>query len=379
MSNTILPKRKATAGSVPGASDLQAGELAVNTADGRLYTELANGTVVNLAAKSIEGQAIAPAGVTASGALAFVPATSATPNVTGQIQFERTSNTSIRIKMLGTDSVVREAILALAPLIHPEASDWSTRVTTNGGSVSSTTLTAVSDFCYAIDSAGIRDRFYRLNLFCGTGLSACLVPLFRGQSLNGTQLGNTTDTNNGPFVAGDYTETGTSGGLVGDGSTKFLATGMTQSAIGTTGHASIYHRGTLPSASAAFLRASDGVDDIMGFDYSTGLSSMRGWWGTAGTAAFGGSSGGHWLVTRTAANALSNYRAGSSVSSDTTNVTLSLQSVGLYVFASNQNGTASLYSAARLQGYSLGLSMTAAQAASFNTAMVAFQTALTRN
>jgi len=97
--------------------------------------------------------------------------------------------------------------------IHPEAADWANRVRANSGSVSGTTLNAVSKFCASISSAGIRDRFYRLNLFCGTGLAACLMPLYRGPSLGGTQYGGTTDTNNGPFVSGDYTETGTSGGL----------------------------------------------------------------------------------------------------------------------------------------------------------------------
>lgn len=55
---------------------------------------------------------------------------------------------------------------------HPEAQDWRNRVITNGGTVSGSTLTAVSNFCRSIDAAGLRDRFYRLNLFCGTGLSA---------------------------------------------------------------------------------------------------------------------------------------------------------------------------------------------------------------
>jgi hypothetical protein len=54
--------------------------------------------------------------------------------------------------------------------IHPEAADWANRVRANGGSVSGSTLTAVSRFCASISAAGIRDRFYRLNLFCGTGL-----------------------------------------------------------------------------------------------------------------------------------------------------------------------------------------------------------------
>lgn len=116
--------------------------------------------------------------------------------------------------------------------VHPEAAAWRTAVTSNGGSVSGTTLSAVDKFCKAIDTAGIRDRFYRLNLFCGTGLSAALVPLYRGPSRTGTQHGNTTDTNNN-FVSGDYAETGATGGLKGDGSTKYLATGLPMTFLGS--------------------------------------------------------------------------------------------------------------------------------------------------
>ena len=114
----------------------------------------------------------------------------------------------------------------IASGVHPEAAAWRSAVVANGGSVSGSTMKAVSTFCAAIDSAGIRDRFYRLNLFAGTGLSACLVPLYRGQSRTGTQYGNITDTN-ANFVSGDYVETGATGGLKGlRTSTKRLNTGL---------------------------------------------------------------------------------------------------------------------------------------------------------
>lgn len=46
MANTIQLKRSSTAGAVPSAGSLAAGELAVNTADGKLYTKKDDGTVV---------------------------------------------------------------------------------------------------------------------------------------------------------------------------------------------------------------------------------------------------------------------------------------------------------------------------------------------
>ncbi|MEN9925185.1 MAG: hypothetical protein RL268_1311 [Pseudomonadota bacterium] len=48
MANTILLKRSSTASSVPTAGSLQAGELAVNLADQKLYSKTAGGTVVQV-------------------------------------------------------------------------------------------------------------------------------------------------------------------------------------------------------------------------------------------------------------------------------------------------------------------------------------------
>ena len=49
MPNTIRHKRSATASAAPAAASLVAGELAVNTADGRVYTKQDSGTVVDVA------------------------------------------------------------------------------------------------------------------------------------------------------------------------------------------------------------------------------------------------------------------------------------------------------------------------------------------
>lgn len=48
MAQTIQLKRSATSGAIPSAASLSAGELAVNTADGKVYTKKDDGTVVNL-------------------------------------------------------------------------------------------------------------------------------------------------------------------------------------------------------------------------------------------------------------------------------------------------------------------------------------------
>ena len=44
MANTIKLRRSAVAGKAPAVGDLQLGELALNTYDGKLYTKKDNGT-----------------------------------------------------------------------------------------------------------------------------------------------------------------------------------------------------------------------------------------------------------------------------------------------------------------------------------------------
>jgi hypothetical protein len=49
MATVIKIKRSETASSIPLASDLEIGEIAMNATDKKLYTKLANGTIVEIA------------------------------------------------------------------------------------------------------------------------------------------------------------------------------------------------------------------------------------------------------------------------------------------------------------------------------------------
>ena len=114
---------------------------------------------------------------------------------------------------------------------HPEATAWRKAVIANSGTVSATTMRAVSNFCTAISAAGIRSKFLRLSLMCGNNVAAACVPLYRGASATGTQYGSTVDTNNGPFVAEDYS---LSTGL-DNGNAKYLDTGLKLGTLKTFG------------------------------------------------------------------------------------------------------------------------------------------------
>ena len=59
MSNTVIVKKNSSSGNVPSASDLSVGELAVNTADGKLFTKHTDGSVKTIAEAQVSEEATA--------------------------------------------------------------------------------------------------------------------------------------------------------------------------------------------------------------------------------------------------------------------------------------------------------------------------------
>jgi hypothetical protein len=266
--------------------------------------------------------------------------------------------------------------------VHPEAADWRSRVITNGGTVSASTLKAVDTFCKAISSAGLRDRFYRLNLFAGTGLSAALVPLYRGPSLGGTQFGNTTDTNVN-FVSGDYVETGATGGLVGNGTSKYLQTGLQSSAWITGGnvrsHLAVYKR---TSTSSGVLLSARSTALGNSWEFGAGGNGLGGTSGSFGVPSTHDSFIG---VTRTSDAEIVAFRRTTLSAANTASASVSGTSIPFAVFARNDQSTntnaysTALFSNQTLAGYSIGAGLNSSDISAYDAAMQAFQTALTRN
>ena len=269
--------------------------------------------------------------------------------------------------------------------LHPEAASWAARVVANGGTVSGTTLSAVDKFCKAIASAGIRDLFYRMGIFAGSNLNAALVPLYRGPSLGGTQYGNATDTNVGPFVSGDYAETGASGGLLGL-SGKYLDTGFNVNNLTASSfHLSSYIRGTQSVTTPMALIGAlfNGVTDrfrlyvnATGTPASTYTINSELGVSTAATATLANANAGLMLASRTLATDFTLYDDGVSAGTNNTSTSGVVSATPLLVFA--RTGPTEYYTG-RMAAYSIGAGMTSAQALAYSNAMTAFQTALSRN
>lgn len=245
--------------------------------------------------------------------------------------------------------------------------------------MSGSTLQAVSRLCTSISSAGIRSRFFRLGIFAGDNLNAALVPLYRGPTLGGTTYGNATDINSGGlFVTGDYAE---NLGLLGSSSTprKFLATGLENSVLGATGHMAYYgssdmtstttHRAIecIVSGSGQFFLDQRNGSKLL-FNYQTGATFE---------ALLSNTQRGLRLAQRISATGMEAY-IGATAQTDGSgsagnNVTVVNTSDAFNIFSSVANFPY------RMSAYSLGLTMTSGEVAAYNTAIVAFQTALGRN
>jgi hypothetical protein len=242
----------------------------------------------------------------------------------------------------------------------------------------------VDKFCKAIDDAGIRDRFYRLNLFCGSNLNAALVPLYRGPSLGGTQYGGATDTNNAFVGIGtDYAETGASGGLKGNGSTKYLDTGLAGNTFSAGDrHCSAYWNANATlTGNRAFIGNTDTTSTTAWMDIHSRFSSA----GSEGqvTASFSlthTTANRHQLLQYIGANSAVSYSDGGDKQTRTTfpSGSPTASATNWFVFGINPSLFGGIKSDGRICTYSIGLSMSDSNALAFYNAVHAFQTALGR-
>jgi hypothetical protein len=230
-----------------------------------------------------------------------------------------------------------------------------------------------------------------MNVFAGTGLNACLVPLYRGQSLFGTQYGAAVDTNVGPFVSGDYSE---SVGLsTGFNASKYLDTGFATSSVTAAErevmHLSVSH-GPLPAIETdpVMVGSFNGATDRYSLQVSIRNGALAYESGRAGkanavtaTAGVQGARTSAFLLNqRTATVAQEFYRNGNLEATSATSTTgIAANAFPFFVFRNNNSGAPSGdQPGTTLRHYSIGLSMTTSQVAAFHGAMATFHAAMGR-
>lgn len=270
---------------------------------------------------------------------------------------------------------------------HPDVNNWLNTVTLNGGSASSSTIAALNTFCNSIESAGLRNKFYRLNLFCGNNLASCRVPLFNAISYNNVQYGYDQDSIFN-FSISDYSE---SSGLRSASATGYLDTGV----IAASFELNNIHMGvgilSTDTSTTVTSRTLIGLQDgVSPQQFSLDVASSS----NAGLAIFGrfgtttdrfGDLGSSTIGTRLGVGNIvaswpTMYRNGAATGATATTYQnySSTFAKTIYVFALNLQGTAARFTDARLGWYSIGSSLTAQNTISFNTIINTFYSNISR-
>ncbi len=264
----------------------------------------------------------------------------------------------------------------MANLVHPLATSWATRVVTNGGAAPSlASVATLSNFAYALDAAGLTSSFLALNCFAPDSLIACITPLI-------ITYGGAAWTSTG-FFSYDVT----ANGLTGDGVTKRLNTWVTGANFPSSDNAGV----TLYASAASNAPANRDI----GFTDYTGSNAIYmavneggnfgGYLPSSANVISGTTQGpGYYSLNRVSSTDLRMYYAKSSSAhaqigaTGTTSDTTAFAAYNIYVFCQFLWNTGGTYgnSINRLSFVALHSGFSAAQSASFYSAVQALRTAL---
>ena len=298
------------------------------------------------------------------------------------------------------DNTKKSSQLILSGNNHPDVQLWLNNVQANGGSASAGTITALNTFCNSIDSAGLRSKFYRLNLFCGDNLNSALVPIYLSTNWLSPSYGFGKDINYN-FVSGDYSETGSNAGLTSSGAdptqqnvgTKYLDTGFFPSMVGPVGSLiDNLHIGAtvsttaISSAAQTIIYSTTSYVDI----WSLSIQLLSGYANVRSTITQNGinaqlsplstglvSPATHLINSRLTTTDSRVYQNGSQIgSTNTTPVTATLTRFNPTFLLFRQS--AGYYSNLRLSDYSLGQGLTISEASSYNSILQTFKNSLNR-
>lgn len=257
------------------------------------------------------------------------------------------------------------------------AADWRARVISAGGTVADATYNAVAAFVQSASDAGYWAKINRMNLMCGNQLAAALVPLKVG---GGAAVDAPTN-----FVSGDYTE---ATGLLGNGSSKYLDTGLNPSTALTANntHLAVYNRssatasgnytmGAYTGGGAAFigLAAPNSAGTGQAFQYDATAGGLLPAPSPLSTPY------GMVVGSRTSSTYHAIYRNGAGLTSAVAAASGSLPNSSIFVFAAKGDGLPTGHVPAQLAGYSIGAGLTPGEVFLYYQHMQTFQTAMGRN
>lgn len=257
-------------------------------------------------------------------------------------------------------------------LYNPETTLYQSRIIANGGSISAKSLDSIEKFVQDCKNANIWTKLLEVGVFAGTTLNAALVKLVVGS-------GAPTVLTNINFVTGDYVETGVSGGLAGDGATKYLNTGFAGTNLPDAGHLSCYLAEDIgASGNRAMLGVLAALDQYWLGSLSPATSADFRYGQTVGTAQPFGLLKGFYTGVRASSTSLRLFRNGGLVDANTTATSITKTSQPIYTHAYNSAGIAGGWLAGRISFYSIGQSFTDAEVLALHYAVRTLQYNLNR-
>ena len=252
-----------------------------------------------------------------------------------------------------------------------ETLQYADNIAANGGSISQASLVAIDTFVRACLVAGIWSKFIEVGPFAGSNLNAAMVKLVY-QPAAGSVLTNSS------FVAGDYVETGSNGGLASDG-TKFLNTNVQATTLPDNGHYSFYLREDVTSGgNKSLIGALDASNQYwMGaLTPSTAVDLRYG--GLTSATAAGTLAKGFYAGVREAANSLVYYRDGASIATLSSVTGTTKPAYPIFLWAFNSSGSSGGRLNARGSFYSIGQALIASEVVALHNAVRSLQLALNR-
>lgn len=249
-----------------------------------------------------------------------------------------------------------------------DASAFFSRVTTAGGSLSTTEQQAVNSLVLDMKSYSIWTKMKAIYPMVGASAAACSQNL-KSSSFTGT------------FTATGWTFA--SSGVTPNGTSAYMDTGLNPNTqlSSNNGHLSFYSRtnnstGEYPIEMGCENTSTNGVN----LSVRMPLDNYKGRIGGNTYLNYSNTnSSGFYVISRTSSTNLIGHKNGLNQQTLTTTNTYSASNFNIFIGAQNRANVAELFTTRQCAFASIGDGLTDTEAGNFYTAVQAFQTTLTRN
>ncbi len=255
--------------------------------------------------------------------------------------------------------------MAVYRTAESETKQYYTNLTANGGSISASSLNSVNELVKDLKLYGIWNKLEDIGIFCGDNLNSALT------KLKGAQTSYLVNHN---FVDADYVERGSTGGLKGNGTTKFLDSGFNVTLRGSANYndlsIGLYWNGTAGGVEL-------GEDNLDRFNLFVSAGNVA--VATTNVYVTGRTiAGGLGIGTRLPGTNLSASWNGDFSTWVTADLTSSLFNETCYIFARNENSVATSVSSNRICYYHFGKGLTQTDCGNYYNILQRFQRSLGR-